>query len=89
MELMKRPVKKDRVKELQSQAEKNFALYKERAEKRFKTTDELVASLTAQLEAQKDTVNPSELRELQSKGNLFIARPNKSKITRGRIKTSE
>ena len=28
--------KKDRIKELQTQAEKNFAMYKERAEKRFK-----------------------------------------------------
>ena len=33
-------------------------------------TDELVASLTAQLEHQKDTVNPSQLKELESKGLL-------------------
>jgi len=31
-------------------------------------TDELVASLTAQLEHQKDTVNPSQLKDLESKG---------------------
>lgn len=43
-------------------------MYKERAEKRFKATDELVASLTAQLEAQKDSVNPSQLKDLESKG---------------------
>jgi len=45
-------------------------LYKERAEKRFKATDELVASLTAQLEAQKDSVNPSQLKDLESKGGI-------------------
>jgi hypothetical protein len=50
-------------------AEKNFAVYKERAEKRFKATDELVASLTAQLEAQKSSVPPSQLKDLESKGN--------------------
>lgn len=61
--------KKDRVKELQTLAEKNFAVYKERAEKRFKATDELVASLTAQLEAQKSSVPPSQLKDLESKGN--------------------
>jgi hypothetical protein len=31
-------VRRDRVKDIQTQAEKNFALYKERAEKRFKGT---------------------------------------------------
>jgi hypothetical protein len=55
------------MKELQTQAENNFAMYKERAEKRFKATDELVASLTAQLEAQKDAVNPTELKSFESK----------------------
>jgi Chromosome segregation protein Csm1/Pcs1 len=60
--------KKDRVKELQTLAEKNFAVYKERAEKRFKATDELVASLTAQLETQKSSIPPSQLKDLESKG---------------------
>jgi hypothetical protein len=79
-------VKNNRVKELQTQAEKNFASYKERAEKRFKgivikstaltvATDELVASLTAELEHQKDAVNPSQLKDLESKGAPLPSRP--------------
>jgi hypothetical protein len=72
--------KTSRVKELQTQAEKHLAQYKERVEKRFKgstlrdglivATDDLVASLTAQLEVQKDVVNPSQLKDLESKGNI-------------------
>ena len=65
-------MKNDRVKELQTQAEKNLVIYKERAEKRFKATDELVANLTRQLETQKDAVNPSQLRDLESKSISLV-----------------
>jgi len=38
-------------------------------------TDELVASLTAEVEHQNDAVNPSQLKDLESKGPTSPSRP--------------